>query len=172
MNKLSNLLILFFVFVIIVCFFLPWVNVQSSQVGAFSKLLTGKSQKDIASISGFQIPIMANSDESRIIITITKIFNPNIKNVDKKSFLIYLVPLFAIILFLLNLFFDKNKWLNLGIGIIGIVIFFAAVYKIKTTDLDRAVLQIRIGLGFWSILLAYLSIGIVDMYKFIKCQKK
>jgi len=56
----------FLVLTVIICiaFFLPWVKVRSEAVGGFTKILTGKKQMEVASISGFQVPVLANGKDS------------------------------------------------------------------------------------------------------------
>lgn len=168
MDKVFKILILILVAIIVVGFFLPWVNVESKQVGTFTKLLTGKQQKTIHAISGLDIPVLANSDESRLIVSIAKIFNPDIQNVDKKSFLVLIIPVLALIILLLALFQGNNLWINLVVALVGCAIFFFALYKIKSADLERAILQIKIGFGLWATLVSYLLIGIVSLANFIK----
>jgi len=73
--------------VIVVSFFLPWITVESPALGGISKVLTGKRQARIDSISGFRIPIMANSSESRFMLSIIQIFDPGIKDAIRKVFL-------------------------------------------------------------------------------------
>ena len=51
-NNLNSVMVIL-VAVIVIAFFLPWVTVESGQVGAISKLLTGKKQSTIDRISGF-----------------------------------------------------------------------------------------------------------------------
>ncbi len=154
--------------VICISFFLPWVSVGSKQIGAVSKLLTGKSQETIHSISGFQVPILANGPDARFIISIVKIFNPGITGVDKTSFLIWIVPLLSVAMFLAILRWNRNRWLYLSIAVVGAAIFFGAVFKIKTTDLDKLVLQIKIAPGFWLILWGYLGIAGLSGLEFFK----
>ena len=166
MSNICKTLILALAILIVVGFFLPWVRVESQQVGTFTKLLTGKRQQAVDAISGLDIPILANSDESRLIISIAKIFNPGIKDVDKKSFFVLVMPILAIIIFLSTLFMGKNVWTNLIFGLLGIAIFAFAFYKIQSTDLDKLVLQIRIGLGMWLILYSYLAIGVLSLLNF------
>ena len=158
--------------VIVISFFLPWISVESAAIGEVTKALTGKRQATIDSISAFKVPILANSKESRFMISVIKIFNPGIKNADKKSFLIWLVPGLALIIFLISRFFYKNKWVNLAFGIIGCPIFFIAVYKITTTDLDKLVLRVNINLGLWLTLFGYLGIGVLGFINFIQLTKK
>ena len=167
MDNMYKSLILILAAVIVVGFFLPWVSVESQQVGTFTKLLTGKRQASVDLISGVEIPILANSDESRLIVSIAKIFYPQVKDVDKKSFLVLIVPILAIIIFLLTLKLSKNKFVNILFGIIGIGIFAFALYKLQSTDLDKLVLQIKIGIGMWLVLYAYLGIGLLSVFNFL-----
>ena len=118
--------------------------------------MTGKRQDEIHAISGFDVPRLANSDESRLILTVAKIFKPDVKDIDKKSYLIWIIPLLAVAIFLVNMVF----------GVIGVAIFAVTVFKLKTTDLDKVVLQIKIGVGLWLILWSYLGIGIASILRF------
>lgn len=172
MGKLYKIGMLVLVGIIFVSFFLPWVSVESVAVGGISKLLTGKKQATIDVVSGFKVPIIANSKESRFMITVIKIFNPDIKNADKKSWLIWLVPGLALILFVLGRFFRNNKWFYLTVGLLGVLIFTAAVFKIATTDLDKLILKVNIGIGLWLIFAGYLSIGILNLVQFVSLIKQ
>lgn len=158
--------------IICVSFFLPWISVESQMIGSLSKVLTGKRQAAIDTVSGFSVPVMANSSESRFMITVIQIFNPGIKDADKKSFLIWGVPLFAVLLAIVMRFFDKNRWVNLAIGIIGIGIFLGATYKILTTDLDKLVLRVNITFGLWLILGSYLLMGLLCLAHFLFLKKR
>lgn len=167
MEKIYKTGMLVLVIGIFISFFLPWVSVESPAVGGVSKLLTGKKQATIDSISGFKVPILANSKESRFMISVIKIFNPNIKNADKKSWLIWLVPGLAAVLFMLERFFKNNKWFYLAVGLLGTLIFVVAVFKITTTNLDKLILKVNIGLGLWLLLIGYLSIGLLNLIRFV-----
>lgn len=167
-EKLYPLLMIVLAIVIFISFFLPWVGVESAPVGTVSKLLTGKQQAVINDISGYMVPVLANSSESRLMITIIQLFNPGIKNADKKSYLIWAIPILSVIIAGAVLVLGKNKWVNLAIAILGIAIFSVAAYKITTTNLDKLVLQVRIGYGLWLILYGYLAMGILAAIVFAK----
>ena len=167
MDKVYKIGMLVLVAIILVSFFLPWISVESAAVGGFSKLLTGKKQATIGAVSGFKVPILANSEESRFMVSVIKIFNPTIKDADKKSWLIWLVPSLAVLLFMLRRFFGNNKWFYLTAGLSGILIFVVAVFKITTTDLDKLILKVNIGVGLWLILIGYLGIGILNLIRFV-----
>ena len=154
--------------VIFISFFLPWVHVEAPMIGTLSKVLTGKRQAEITSISGFAVPGLANGPDARLMISIIKIFNPGVTDADKKSWLIWGVPLFAIAIFLLGLFIADNRWFNLSVAVIGILIFLVGAYKINTTDLNKLVLNAKIGLGVWLTLYGYLGLGITAAVNFVK----
>ena len=168
MSKALRVAMLIFAIIVCVSFFLPWVNVESSVAGSISKLISGTKQASLKTISGFQIPILANGPDAKLMITIIKIFNPAVTDADKKSWLIYGVPGLAAALFVLVLFLGENKWVNLGLGVLGVVIFTVATFKIKTTNLDKLVLNIAIAPGLWILLLSYLGIGVVNLLSFSK----
>jgi hypothetical protein len=154
--------------VVFIAFFLPWVSVGSEMVGTVAKVLTGKHQAEIAAISGFAVPGMANGPDARLMISVIQIFNPGVTNADKKSWLIWGVPLFAIAIFVLGLYWGENKWFNLAVAVIGVLIFLAGVYKITTTDLNKLVLNAKIGIGVWLTLCGYLGLGVVAAVGFAK----
>lgn len=166
--KTGNLISAILAAVIFVSFFLPWVQVESPMVGTVAKVLTGKRQAEIASISGFAVPQLANGPDARLMLSIIKIFNPGVTDADKKSWLIWGVPLFAIAIFLLGLFIADNRWFNLAVAVIGILIFLVGVYKINTTDLNKLVLNAKIGMGVWLTLYGYLGLGITAAVNFVK----
>jgi hypothetical protein len=170
MDKKLNKATVILAGVILIAFFLPWVRVESSQVGTVSKLLTGKRQVAIAGMSGFQVPLMANSKESRLAISVIKIFAPKVQNADKKSFLIWLVPGLAIIM-AVACHVVNNKWVNVAVGVLGCLIFIVALFKIMTTDLDKLVLNIKIASGLWVTLLGYLGIGVAQLISFTQKAK-
>ena len=157
---------------IVVSFFLPWVMVQSKQTGAFTKALTGKRQQNIAAISGFQVPVMANGDEARLISSIAKIFNPSVDNIGLKSFLVVVIPLLAVAIAGVNYLYEKNKWANAAVAVLGILIFLVAIFKLTTTDLDKLILQIKIGIGMWVTLISFLGIGIASALRAVELSKK
>jgi hypothetical protein len=166
--KIGRLISAVLVVVIFIAFFLPWVHVEAPMIGTLSKVLTGKRQAEITSISGFSVPMLANGPDARLMISIIKIFNPAVTDADKKSWLIWGVPLFAIAIFLLSLLLGDNRWFNLVIAVIGIPIFLVGVYKINTTDLDKLVLNAKIGIGVWLTLYGYLGLGITAAVNFVK----
>ena len=166
--KTKNLIIAILAAVIFVSFFLPWVHVESKMIGSMVKVLTGTRQAEIIGVSGFAVPGLANGPDARMMVSIIKIFHPNITDADKKSWLIWGVPLLAIAIFLLSLVWLENKWFNLSLAAVGILIFLVGVYKINTTNLDKLVLNAKIGIGVWLTLYGYLGLGVMGCINFVK----
>jgi hypothetical protein len=170
--RMSKVALCVLAMLIVVSFFLPWVVLESGVVGGVTKILTGERKAALQSISGFQVPVLANSAESRLTISVIELFNPGIKNADKKSYLIWVVPLLAVLICASFLFFGKNKWVSLICGIVGMAVFAVAVFKIKTTNLDKLVVKVAIGYGLWLVLYAYLGMGVVSLANFFALKKK
>jgi len=166
MNKITDKILLVTVICICISFFLPWINVMSAPMSGLTKLIAGKAAGPIDSISGFDVPILANGPDSRLMISIVQIFNPSVKHADKKSWGIWGIPLLAIAIFLVLRFVKNPKWFYLVFGILGCLIFCGVVFKLKTTDLDKMVLQIKLAFGLWLWLWAYLCLGLVCLYHF------
>jgi len=156
---LYALAMLVFAVMIVLAFFQPWVETDTLRASKISQIIIGKQEVFGRSISGYDIPVLANGPDSRLIISIIKIFKPQITNADKKSYLVWGVPGLAVLLFLLSLILAKNKLVNLAIGIIGVAIFAVAAYKVTAADLDRLAVVIRIGSGLWMTLWGYLGMG-------------
>jgi hypothetical protein len=172
MGVASKVAVCAIVLLIFVSFFLPWISVESPAAGKISEILTGKKQGGFYSISGFQVPILANSKESRLIISVIKLFNPGITDADKKSWLIWAVPGLAVAMLILVLIWGRNKWLELTLGIIGVAIFGVAAFKILTTNLDKLILKVTIVYGLWALLIGYLLLGCVCLLNFAGLLKR
>ena len=167
MGIISKVAIVIIVAAIFASFFLPWVSVGSPVAGGINKLLAGKNDSSFYSISGFQVPIMANGRESKLMISIIQLFNPGVKDADQKSWLIWVVPGLAVAILILLWLWGKNKWLHVVLGIIAVAIFGVATFKILTTDLNKLILKVSIAFGLWSLLVGYLLLGGVCLLNFV-----
>ena len=188
MQKVYIFTMLILVGVIVISFFLPWISVESEPIDLITKpvdliakpldfitnTLTGETESKTESsgtffsISAFKVPILANSAEVRLMISIIKIFNPGIQGADKKSYLIWSIPGLAVIIFVMSLFLSRNRWFNLAVGILGITIFSVAAFKITTTNLDKLVLKVTIDQGLWLTLYGFLGMGILCALRFVQ----
>jgi hypothetical protein len=150
---------------IFVSFFLPWVSMESVVTGGIGKLI-GKEVKPMAPVSGFKVPILANSSESKMMISLIRLFSPGIQDADKKSYLIWLVPGLSLVIFVAMCFLARNKWVDLVVGVLGVAIFAFGAFKLLATDLDKAVAKVVILPGVWMTLAGYLGIGLICLAGF------
>ena len=169
----------------VIAFFLPWVRLETTQatnifsqglalasvgagpVGFISGLFSGGKHGLGQNISAYQVPILANSNESTLIISLMQIFMPNVRDADKKSYFLWAIPLLAVVIAAAGFFLGGNKWFNLAVGMIGIVIFSVVTYKVKSVDLDKMVMKVSTGPGLWLTLWAYFGMGIVSVIAFL-----
>ncbi|MDD3274685.1 MAG: hypothetical protein PHQ84_01245 [Candidatus Omnitrophica bacterium] len=168
MRNLSVALVFICALVAVFSFFTPWISINTPARGVISKFLKVESGSSLMKISGYQVPILANRRDSRLMIEVIKLYNPGVKDADRKSWLIWVVPLLALFLALVHAGIRENRWFNLAVGILGIAIYAVGVYKLKTTNMDKMVMSINILPGLWMTLSGYFGMGVVCMTKFIR----
>ncbi|MFA4984935.1 MAG: hypothetical protein WC559_06520 [Candidatus Omnitrophota bacterium] len=167
---LYGLAMLFFALLVITAFFQPWVEIESFQGGTIQigsiqianipKIEIGNQQLLNRSISGYDVPVLANGRDARLVISIVKIFKPDVRDIDKKSYLVWAIPALAAAIFLLSIVLSQNKLANIIIGLAGVMIFALAWYKLSSVSLDKVVIAVRFGHGIWMTLWGYLGMGL------------
>lgn len=150
---------------IFILFFITWIGVDSGPAEKVSRIFVKNIEVPVTEISGFEIPVMANGKDAKLMIKIAKIFYPDIEGVDKKSWFVWVVPILAQVFLIVALLLGKNKWIALILGFISIAIFVFALYKISITDLDKTVLHIRIAGGLWLTLFCFFTMGLLSLIK-------
>jgi len=151
----------------VICFFLPWASVELKPVNFLNKLFNRHAKTEIVRISGFDIPCMANRESSKEVQSVVKVFVSDAENADKKSYLVWFVPIMAIILACLTRPAAKNTTLAICVGVAGVVIFLAATIKILVTRIDNMAMTVHISPAFWLTLLAYLALGILNIHQYM-----
>ena len=177
--------------VIIASFFLPWVRAKVSVTKvatgltstAASKLqnspFAGKFIKgfnaatnavsnlgDIevkTQVSGYDIPTLINKKTSREAISIVQILVKDAKDLDKKSMLVYLLPLFAIVCLILAIIGLKNKLALIVMAVISGAISIGGLYNLFTANLASLPVQVTIMNGLWQTMYGYLLICIISV---------
>ena len=77
-GKFYKFTMFIFAISVIVSFFLPWISVNTQPVGKVTTVLISKDDASFTKISGFRIPILAGSEDVRLIVSIARIFNPSL----------------------------------------------------------------------------------------------
>ncbi|MCX5678123.1 MAG: hypothetical protein NTY76_03335 [Candidatus Omnitrophica bacterium] len=177
--------------IIIVSFFMPWAraSVNATKVAknladsASGKLqntsFAGKFVKEFdkatnaignlgdievkTTVSGYDIPTLINKKSSNIAIQLAQILFKDAKDLDKKSMLVYLLPLFAIVCIILAVIGFKYKVSAIATALIGGAIGIGGLYKLMSTDLSKLPVQIAIENGLWQTMYGYLLICILSI---------
>lgn len=176
---------------VIVSFFMPWARatVSATKVAKnLSEAAGGKLQNtsfggkfvqglnqatnaignlgDIkvkTTVSGYDIPTMTSKKSSHVAIQLAQLLFKDAKDMDKKSMLVYLLPLFAIACIALAVIGLRYKAAVIASAIIGGVIGIGGLYKLIATDLSKLPVQISIENGLWQTMYGYLLICIFSI---------
>ena len=185
-NTVFSALIICASLVVIAAFFMPWANVNTSvtevskgvlgavgDVPLGEKISSGISKAasflgDLGDVevktvvTGKNIPELVNSETSKVALSLAEMLFKSVEGLDWKSYLVYLIPLFAIICAALSVLALKKKLFIIPIIIIGAGIFYEGMHNIMTTDLSNVVVKITIEKGVWLTLYAFLFMAITS----------
>jgi hypothetical protein len=177
--------------IIIVSFFMPWArasvnatkvakNLADSASGKLQntsfggKFVQGLNQTTNAignlgdieiktTVSGYDIPNLINKKSSNVAIQLAQVLFKDAKDLNKKSMLVYLLPLFAIACIILAVIGFKYKVSAIATALIGGAIGIGGLYKLMSTDLSKLPVQIAIENGLWQTMYGYLLICILSI---------
>jgi hypothetical protein len=186
--------------VIIAAFFMPWAKVDVSVTGVSKELASGaegtvgklplgkKVISDIdkvtsaiddlggvniqTKVSGYNIPNLVNNKTSKVALSLAEILFKSVKDLDLKSYLVYLLPLLAIACVLLALLGAKNKAYLIIMVIISGAVSIGGLYNINTMDTGSLAVKISIERGMWYTMYAFLFICAAGIVWFILDRKK
>lgn len=114
-------------------------------------------------VSGYDIPTLINKKSSQIAIAITSVMFKDAKDLDKKSMLVYLLPLFALVCIGLAIVGFKNKIAVIAMAVLSGVIAVGGLYNVMTVNLSNLPIQISIEQGLWQTMYAYLIISVIGI---------
>lgn len=177
--------------IIVRSFLLPWAEVSTSATKIASGLAdqAGGSLKDSrvaskvikklqkitdsigelgdievkSSISGYNIPIMVNNKTSKVALSVAALLFNSADGLDKKSYLVYLLPLLAIICSIFAVMGVKHRWPVIAMGLVSGFISVFGIYNLKTTALSKGFVDINIESGLWYTMYAYLGIFLISI---------
>ena len=114
-------------------------------------------------VSGYDIPTMINRKSSQIAIALAATMFKDAKDLDKKSYAVYLLPIFALVCVGLAIFGLKNKIAVMVMAVLGGGISIGGLYNLMTVDLSKLPIQISIERGLWQTMYAFLLICIIGV---------
>ncbi len=114
-------------------------------------------------VSGYDIPTLINKKSSQIAIAIASVMFKDVKDLDKKSMLVYLLPLLALVCIGLAIVGLKNKTAVIAMAVLSGGIAVGGLYNLMTVNLSDLPIQISIEQGLWQTLYAYLLICVAGV---------
>ena len=137
--------------------FVQGLDQATNAIGKFGDI------KVKTTVSGYDIPTMTNKKSSHVAIQLAQVLFKDAKDLDKKSMLVYLLPLFAIACIALAVTGLRYKVSVIAAAIIGGAIGIGGLYKLMSTDLSNLPVQISIETGLWLTMYGYLLICILSV---------
>ncbi|MFA6141919.1 MAG: hypothetical protein WC738_01300 [Candidatus Omnitrophota bacterium] len=114
-------------------------------------------------ISGYDIPAMVSKKSSHVAIQLAQILFKDAKDIDKKSMLVYLLPLFAMACIALAIAGLRYKVSVMAAALIGGGIGIGGLYKLMATDISGLPVQISIENGLWQTMYGFILICILSV---------
>lgn len=190
-KKVLLVLIIMAAAVIIWGFFMPWAKVKTS-VTKVAKQLTdaaagplekapvaGRLIKNVEKVTdiigdlggievkttvrGYDIPRMVNQKISKVALSLSQILFKVTEGLEVKSYLVYLLPLFAIVCTALAVMGLKATQPIIAMLVISGAVSIGGFYNLLTADLSNLIVNITIEKGLWCTMYAYLVIFIVSI---------
>lgn len=166
--------------VVVTAFFMPWarVNVSLEKIlPAGEKIVDtldefAENAGNLAGIEsgpvvkGKDIPVLVNNKSSKVASTFINLLFKNAESLERKSYLVYLPVLLAVICALLAILGVENKIYILVMTILSGLLSGAGLYEFKTLNFSSLVTNIEIMYGIWITLYAFLSIFIIGLFWF------
>lgn len=188
--------------VIVLSFFQPWAEINASVTGISQELtksadttlkdapFAGKFIKRLDNITstigqigdvelkstvrGNNIPVLANSETSKVAMSVIQVLfkNNNTKNIGKKSYLVYLLPLCGILCAVLALLALGNKFSLIIMAAISGIISIGGLYNLYTMNFANPIVKITIKNGLWNTMYAFAFILLVSVLWLASFEKK
>jgi len=187
MKKMALVILIIIASLVVVrAFYMPWAKVSTSVVKISEEVSSAAENKlfDIpevkkaikglkkatrivdklgdveikSAVSGYDIPRMINQRSSKVAVSVAQIIFKEAKDLDKKSYLVYALPLSALLCAALALAGLKSWLAAYPMLLLSGGISITGLYKLKTADLSTLSVSITIEQGLWYTLYAFLFI--------------
>ena len=172
MNQKLNVLMWVFALVVILGFFLPWVQVHMGLSGSdrfqtFKEILKKEPllPQGKMVLSGYDIPVVATSSEALLVNNlITLLLGPS-DNIALKSSLVYLVPILAVICGLLGLLSIQGRFYSILLILISGGISGGGYYKLREVSVENMLVDVEFQLGLYIVLGCFGIIALIGLIK-------
>ncbi|MBU0683087.1 MAG: hypothetical protein ABIH85_06025 [Candidatus Omnitrophota bacterium] len=188
--------------IIVYSFFQPWAVIKTSVTGVSKELtetaqtklgntpIAGKFIDRFSAITdtiskigdvelkstvrGNNIPALVNNNTSKVALALTQILfkNNGTEGLDKKSYLVYLLPLLGIFCTILVLLGLKYKISIIIMTVLSGAISIIGIYNLNSMDIVTPIVKISIESGLWNTMYAYAFIAFVGFLWLVLPEKK
>lgn len=148
-------------------FFLPWMQVEASFFNKLANITSGRQKMVVHSLSGFDIPTVANSKDAKAVTQISQIFVKSSGKIGIKSYAVYVVPLWGILMFWIFVWAENKPWGNLLIALFSWGFSGFLAMKILLTNMDLILAKINFSYGFWLSIGAIAFMGLCASFKVV-----
>jgi hypothetical protein len=177
--------------VIVKAFFMPWLGADTSAIRATKQVVQANAgelknapvtgvimdwlggifsvTRQVADVNismvvtGCEIPRIAATEMTKTSLILLKTLFDDVRGIDEKSKLVYLVPGLAILCSLIAIAGMRFRIAVFILFLVSGTIALGALYKILTTPLSTPVIKLSIKEGLWLTVHAYLFIFSVSM---------
>jgi len=186
--------------VIVLSFFMPWAKVSVSAVGVSKQLTTVADEKlgdspiagkvidrlkeitgaisnfgDInvkTTVTGYQIPKLVNDRTSKVAISLAQIIFKSAEGLDRKSYLVYLLPLIGILCAILAILGLRSTIYVVLMFFISGAVSIAGLYNLHTAGVESIAVKISIESGLWNTMYALAFIFLISILWLVLGRKK
>lgn len=162
-HEYRNVIVAICAAIVVWFFFLPWIKVHSTTVGAMKGIVGGEHSAAIITASGAGVPGIANGPLARTLIEILGKLFGSIENADKKSYLVWIVPALAVVFMALSLACRGWWFVSALLGLLCMAIAMGATCKLLMTNLDGLLFRVQICFSLWAILTVFGIMGVVHL---------
>ncbi|MBN1793819.1 MAG: hypothetical protein JW844_02515 [Candidatus Omnitrophica bacterium] len=173
-NQRLNLVLWLAVIVVIFSFFLPWIQ-MSVELGNTERFQAAKElfrkeplfPKGRFILSGYDIPLMADSPDARVLTDLFSFFIGDSDYITLKSCLVYLVPIVAIVCGLLGLLSIQGRVYSAALIMLSGTVAAGGYYKLYYRDAAHMLLYCELKVGIPIILCSFGVIAVIGIFKLL-----
>ncbi|MBI4355423.1 MAG: hypothetical protein HY597_03090 [Candidatus Omnitrophica bacterium] len=115
------------------------------------------------SVSGLQIPQMANAKNAKVAMALLEMFTRDPQQIGAKSYAVYVLPGLALLCGLLLTVLGGRRPVALGVAVLCATVAGGGFWKLLTTNTSSLFIAITIGMGLWLSLWAYAGLAVAGL---------
>jgi len=122
-------------------------------------------------VTGAQIPVLANSRNAKVALTLAKRFGHEQGPIGTQSYAVYLLPALAVLAALLLAAYENRWMVGVGVAAACALIAAAGIGWLVLHD-TRTLYSVTVGMGIWISLAAYAGLATLAAAQCWRCRPK